>query len=297
MCSRVGALCLPSPLTFCIFIMEGSSTDMAMRSRANFNVSEVIKLRQDASYPFAWILTFLLAGLAWIPTYQQSSGMLSLQMYGTMGMSLGPFLFFWTIMMAAMMLPALSPMVSIQYERLRRQSHSVISQSIRLGTFLLGYLLVWCCFGLPVFLLALLSNQLVLHAPLLGVGLGIALFVFAGIYQMTPLQRRYLAHCNPSLSRCACATQGAHAHSLFSDLKAGVLHSISCLGCCGNLMIILIAVGLMNLFWMVLITFVIFIQKVWQHGDRLNSLLGMALVVYGMLSFIDPTLLAGLYVR
>jgi predicted metal-binding membrane protein len=270
---------------------------MAMRSRANFSMSEVIKLRQDASYPFAWILTFLLAGLAWIPTYQQSSGMLSLQMYGTMGMSLGPFLFFWTIMMAAMMLPALSPMVSIQYERLRRQSHSVISQSIRLGMFLLGYLLVWCCFGLPVFFLALLSNQLVLHAPLFGVGLGIVLFVFAGIYQMTPLQRRYLAHCNPSLSHCTCAKQDAHAHSLFSDLKAGVLHSISCLGCCGNLMIILIAVGLMNLFWMVLITFVIFIQKVWQHGDRLNSLLGMALIVYGMLSFIDPTLLSGLYVR
>jgi len=62
-------------------------------------------------------------------------------------------------------------------------------------------------------------------------------------------------------------------------------------------MIVLIAVGLMNLFWMVLITLVIFIEKVWHNGDRLNSLIGMALIVYGMLSFIDPTLLSGLYVR
>ena len=62
-------------------------------------------------------------------------------------------------------------------------------------------------------------------------------------------------------------------------------------------MIVLVAVGLMNLFWMVLITLVIFIEKVWHNGDRLNSLIGMALIVYGMLAFIDPTLLSGLYVR
>jgi predicted metal-binding membrane protein len=278
--------------------MEGSSTDMAMRSRANFfSMSEVIKLPQDATYPFAWLLTFLLAGFAWILTYQQSSGMLSLQMYGTMGMSLGPFLFFWTIMMAAMMLPALSPMVSIRYKRLRERSRSLLAPSIRLGMFLLGYLLVWGCFGLPIFFLGLLSNQLVLHAPLLGVGLGIMLFVFAGIYQMTPLQRRYLAHCNPSLSHCTCVPRDAHVRSLFSDLKAGGLHSISCFGCCGNLMIVLLAVGLMNLFWMVLITLVIFIEKVWHGADRLNSLIGIALIAYGILSFIQPTLLSGLYVQ
>ncbi len=258
----------------------------------------VIKLPQAASYRFPWILTFVFAGLAWIFTYQQSAGMLSYDhhMYGTMGMPLGPFLFFWTIMMAAMMLPALAPMVSIQYERLQQQSLSLLAKNIRLGMFLLGYLLLWGCFGLPVFFLGLLSTHLVLHAPLLGIGLGIVLFVLAGIYQMTPLHRRYLTHCNPSSCFHVCGTHDESTHSLFSNLKAGVLHSISCLGCCGHLMIVLIAVGLMNLFWMVLITLVIFIEKVWHDSYRLSSLIGMALIVYGMLSFIDPTLLSGLYV-
>jgi predicted metal-binding membrane protein len=260
-------------------------------------MSRVIKLPQAASYPFAWTITFLFAGLAWIVTYQQLFAMHFLPMYGTMGLSLGPFLLFWTIMMAAMMLPALAPMVSIRYELLKQQSLSLLSHSIHLGMFLLGYLFVWCCFGLPVFFLALLSNHLVLHASWLAIGMGITLFVFAGIYQMTPFKRRYLTHCNPSLGCHMCVTQEPAAHSLFSNLKAGVLHSISCLGCCANLMLVLIAVGLMNLSWMVLITLVIFVEKVWHNGYRLNSLIGMALIVYGMLSFIDPTLLSGLYVR
>jgi predicted metal-binding membrane protein len=62
-------------------------------------------------------------------------------------------------------------------------------------------------------------------------------------------------------------------------------------------MIVLIAVGLMNLFWMVLITLVIFIEKVWHNGYRLNSLIGMALIIYGALSYIYPPLLSGLYVQ
>jgi len=262
-----------------------------------FSMSRVIKLPQAASYPFPWIMTFFFAVLAWIVTYQQLFEMHFLPMYGTMGMTLGPFLFFWTIMMGAMMLPALAPMVSLQYEELRQQSLSLLSRSIYLLMFLFGYLFAWCCFGLPVFFLGLLSNHLVLHAPLGGMALGITLFVLAGIYQMTPLQRRFLTHCNPSLGCCMCVTQDTPARSLFSNLKTGILHGISCLGCCGNLMIVLIAVGLMNLFWMVLITLVIFIEKVWHDDYRLHSLIGMALIVYGMLSFIDPTLLSGLYVQ
>ena len=260
-------------------------------------MSVIIKLPQAASSRFPWIITLLLAGLSWVVTYQQLSEMHFLPMYGTMGLSLGPFLLFWTIMMAAMMLPALAPVASIQYEGLRRQSLSPPSRSINLLMFLLGYLFGWCCFGLPVFFLGLLSNHLVLHEPWLGVILGIMLFVLAGIYQMTPLQRRYLAHCNPSSCSHTCGARDVPTRSLFSNLNAGFFHSISCLGCCGNLMIVLVAVGLMNVFWMVLITLVIFIEKVWHDSYRLNSLIGMALIAYGMLSFIEPTLLSGLYVR
>lgn len=261
-------------------------------------MSKVIKLPQAASYPFPWILTLLLAGFAWVLTYQQLLEMHFLPMYGTMGLPLGPFLLFWTIMMAAMMLPALAPMVSVRYEHLRQQSLSRLIISLHLLLFLLGYLLVWCCFGIPIFVLAVLSNQLMLHVPLLGIGLGIMLFIFAGIYQMTPVKRRFLTHCNPSLGcHVCCVTEDMSAPSPFVDLKVGIVHSLSCLGCCGNLMIILLAVGLMNLPWMLIVTLVIFIEKVWHNTERLNPLIGMALVAYGVLAFISPALLSGLYVQ
>jgi predicted metal-binding membrane protein len=262
---------------------------------------KAIKLPQAAIYPFAWVITFLCAGLAWMFTYKQLAGMLSWQMYGTMGMPLGPFLFFWTIMMAAMMLPALAPIVSIRYERHRQEfsRYTVVAwlvAPLRLGVFIAGYLFIWCCFGLPIFMLGLLSNQLVLRAPLLSVGLGIILFIAAGIYQLGPLKRRCLTHCKPNHYTCV-ADQDAPVRTPFADLKAGVVHSISCLGSCGNLMIVLIAVGLMNLFWMVLLTLIVFIEKVWPYGYRLNALLGVALITYGMFSFIEPALLSGLYIQ
>jgi len=186
-------------------------------------------------------------------------------------------------------------MVSIRYGCFRQQS--LVAQNISLGIFLLGYLFTWSCFGLLVFFLGLLSNQLVLHAPVVGMALGVIIFISAGIYQMTPLKRRSLAHCNPALGCYTCTPKDGTGTSPLRTLKGGVLHGLTCQSACGNLMVVLVAVGLMNLSWMVLITLVVFVEKVWLHADRLTTLLGMALIVYGALSYIDPTLLSGLYIH
>lgn len=240
--------------------------------------------------PLAWTITLLLAALAWLPTLQQTGSMLSLPMYGTMGMALLPFLFFWTIMMVAMMLPALAPVVSVHVEVLRQQSLTSVARTLRLSAFLLGYLSVWCLFGLPVFLLGLLVDRLVLHAPLIGIGLGVFLFITVGLYQITPWKQQCLNHCNPAL--------GLHVINFpttgLVHLKDGLSHGLVCIGCCGGLMLILVAVGLMNLPWMFLITLLIFLEKVWKQGSRLRLFLGIALILFGLLAFIDPSLLPGL---
>lgn len=248
-----------------------------------------------ARNPFAWTITLFLALLAWIPTLQQTFSMLPMQMYGAMGMSLAPFLLFWTIMMAAMMLPALAPTVSVQYTSMYRQTSNTITCALRVSTFILGYLCLWLLFGIPVFFLAVLGAQLVFHAPIAAIGLGIVLFIAAGLYQMTSLKQRCLAHCNPSMScHSACHTT-THSSCLLSDVKSGLLHGVFCLGCCGNLMLVLLAVGFMNLPWMLLVTAVIFLEKAWPQGPRLSFYLGAALLFYGLLAFINPSLLPGLY--
>ncbi len=258
-------------------------------------MADSITLPQFARNPFAWTVTLLLALLAWIPTLQQTFSMLSMQMYGTMGMALAPFLFFWTIMMAAMMLPAFAPTVSVQYMFIHRQTSGIIAHSTRIVTFILGYLCLWFLFGIPVFFLAMFSAWLLFSVPVAAVGLGVLLFIAAGLYQMTPLKQHFLAHCNPSINQHLSCHLTAKPYSLVSDMKSGLLHGVFCLGCCGNLMLVLLAVGLMNLPWMLLVTSVIFLEKSWPQGPRLSFYLGALLLFYGLVAFIDPSLLPGLY--
>jgi predicted metal-binding membrane protein len=257
---------------------------------------DIFKLPLLARNPMAWSLTLLLALLAWIATLQQTLSMLPMQMYGTMGMPFGPFLFFWTVMMAAMMLPALAPTTSVRFELLQQQSSSTIVSMTRISAFIAGYLVMWCLFGIPIFWLSLLSQQLVQHEPFVSLGLGIMLFLAVGFYQLTPLKKSYLTHCNPGLCCHTAMSTSLSVGSMFGDIKEGLRHSLSCLGCCGGLMLILVAVGLMNLTWMILVTVLIFLEKAWHQGHRLSFFVGMALIFYGILAAADPSLLPGLYI-
>ncbi len=60
-------------------------------------------------------------------------------------------------------------------------------------------------------------------------------------------------------------------------------------------MLVLLAVGLMNLPWMLLVTSAIFLEKTQSQGPRLSFYLGALLLFYGLLAFIIPSLLPGLY--
>jgi len=59
-------------------------------------------------------------------------------------------------------------------------------------------------------------------------------------------------------------------------------------------MLVMVAVGLMNLPWMILLTILIFLEKTWQYGHRLSFFIGIGLILFALLAFIDPTVLSGL---
>jgi predicted metal-binding membrane protein len=257
-------------------------------------MSDSIKFPQTARNPLAWGATLLLAALAWIPTLQQTLSMLSMRMYGTMGLSLLPFLLFWMLMMVGMMLPSLAPTISQHLASIQWQTPRFVTRLSTISCFLLGYLLIWLLSGIPIFLLCLLGNDLIRSSPSLGIALGMVLFVGAGIYQFTPLKKRILTHCYIAVD---CEHIYVETHMILSYGKAGIRQGFSCLQYCGPLMLIMIAVGLMNLFWMVLLTFVIFIEKIWFNGNRLSAPIGVLLIMYGLLAFVDPALLPGLYVH
>jgi predicted metal-binding membrane protein len=207
-----------------------------------------------------------------------------------MGMPLGAFLVFWMLMIVAMMGPSVAPIASLHLEAARpraRGPHLVACG----GAFVLGYLLVWTACGLPIFGLAALEEHLAGVAPPVTVAVGATILVAAGVYQLTPLQARRLASCNLHLG---AQTHLPHAQGTAQDVGAGLAHGVDCLGACGGCMLALVAVGLMNLPWMVAFTLIVWVEKVWRHGDHLAVVVGLGLVLLGIFAAADPRLIRGL---
>ncbi|WP_026536753.1 copper chaperone [Arthrobacter sp. 9MFCol3.1] len=60
-------------------------------------------------------------------------------------------------------------------------------------------------------------------------------------------------------------------------------------------MVVLIAVGVMNLAWMAVLTVVIFLEKTWKYGPAFSRITGVSLIVFALFVPAHPELLPGLY--
>ena len=63
----------------------------------------------------------------------------------------------------------------------------------------------------------------------------------------------------------------------------GVQHGTYCLGCCWALFVVLVAVGIMSVAWMLLLTLLIFTEKLFPRGERISSAIGVAFIGLGLL--------------
>jgi predicted metal-binding membrane protein len=61
-------------------------------------------------------------------------------------------------------------------------------------------------------------------------------------------------------------------------------------------MIILVAVGVMNIAVMAVLAAVVFVEKLWRHGKLFGQVAGVALVMVGIVAIWYPWLLPGLHV-
>src|SRR5438445_4979417 len=151
--------------------------------------SMIADLRRAPGMTAAVVL--LAAAVAWLVVIRQAAGMESAP--GTMGFHLLGFLGLWTVMMAAMMLPAVAPVAAMYARVLERQS-SPARRSIRLAGLVAGYLAAWASFGLLAFAAADLAGRLADRQPRLAEWVGAGLLAAAGIYQLTPVKDRCLSH-------------------------------------------------------------------------------------------------------
>ena len=229
-------------------------------------------------------LLLIAAAGAWAATVVLARGMAG--MAGTMGLGLAVFVPVWTLMMAAMMLPSVTPTASL-YARTVQSNRTV-----RIGLLVLGYLAVWAAAGVPVFGLAWLAGWLTGKHPGAAHVLAVAVFAACGAYQLSPLKDRCLAHCR---SPIALLLHYGSYKGRSRDLQAGAHHGAYCLGCCWGLMVILIAVGVMNIAAMIGLAAVVLVEKTWRWGALAGRVAGVATLGLALAIIWLPWLAPGLH--
>jgi len=237
-----------------------------------------------------WIAVAALAAAAWAVTVGLARSMGNGP--GTMGLALLPFTGLWVVMMAAMMLPSVAP-VAVLWTRLISGGPAGPVRAARMGMFLSGYLLAWAAFGVAAFAALAGAGRLLAASPTAAKWLGVGIFLVAGVYQLTPWKDWCLRRCRSPIGALMYYL-GFKGRS--RDVRVGLHHGTTCAGCCWGLMIVLVAVGVMNVAVMAALAVVIFAEKLWRYGKPFGLAVGVVLVAVGVLAIWFPWLLPGLHV-
>jgi predicted metal-binding membrane protein len=186
----------------------------------------------------------------------------------------------WVVMMAGMMLPSAAPTLLL-YAGVIRKSPDGASAPAHVYAFATGYLLVWTAFSLMATVLQRLFAHWLLLSPMMeahGRIFGGTLLMVAGIYQFTPFKRTCLESC-----RSPAAFIARHwKRGMAGGFRLGAAHGLYCLGCCWALMLLLFVGGVMNLWWIEVLTIFVLLEKLAPLGAQGGRLSGVLLVAMGL---------------
>jgi predicted metal-binding membrane protein len=239
----------------------------------------------------------LTAGAAWVYLAYMAWGMAHMEVGA--GMLLMPAMAAWTasdvalvflmwaVMMAAMMLPTAVPMLRT-FARMARAQRPETTGDVPALAFALGYLALWTGFSL----VATLAQWGLLEARLVSPMMASASPVFsavlllaAGAFQFSRLKQACLGKCRSPLGFLMTEWRAGASGAWIMGLR----HGAFCLGCCGALMLLLFVLGVMNLWWIALLTLVVLAEKTLPvAGNWPSRLLGAGLLVWGSLLLIFP---------
>lgn len=201
-------------------------------------------------------------------------------------MSLSAFVLAWVAMMAAMMLPAIVPVVRL-YTRA-----AALGRVAPTAFFVLGYLAVWASMAAPAYLAWRgIDDALAAGRPWVARVAG-ATFLTAALWQLTPLKSACLRHCRSPLG--FFMRFGGRATRPAGAVRMGATHGAFCLGCCWAIFAVLVVLGTMNLAWMAALTALIVVEKNAPRGEAISVAAGIAFAVLGGLLLVDTSTLMDL---
>lgn len=218
-----------------------------------------------------------LAALAWTVTARTGS----MSMAGD-----AAFVGSWLVMMAAMMLPAVAPVVALY--ALAAKRHVVAA----LPVFLAGYAAVWALSAVPALLVAQVVDEPLMDGDAWVARLAGGTLLAAAAYQLTPLKLACLDRCRSPLS--VFLTQRGSLAQPRRAVLAGVRHGVDCLGCCWALMAVLVVLGGMQLGWALAISAVLTAEKVLPRGPEIARAASLVAAALGLALLLEPSLLTHL---
>jgi predicted metal-binding membrane protein len=163
----------------------------------------------------------------------------------------------WTAMMAAMMLPGTAPAVN-NYARTHDRSAAAM-------TFVAAYVTVWTLFGVAAY---------PIYRPHGTAAAGIVTLV-AGLYELTPIKRHARQRCR-------------------QPVHSGFHLGFWCVASTVGLMVLLLALGAMNVGWMVAIATLVLVQKLLPPRAKVDGALALTIIALGVLILINPSAVPGL---
>jgi predicted metal-binding membrane protein len=197
--------------------------------------------------------------------------------WGASGLAL--VLLMWMAMALAMMLPSAGPMI-LTYaeiaETAARKGQRIVSPFVLAG----GYAVVWFAFAVAaalaqfIFTCAALLNASMASASALFSG---AIFIGAGFYQFSALKHACLTQCRSPFPFFFTRWE-TKARGVF---RLGVEQGVFCLGCCWAMMLVMFAVGVMNVVWMAALGVVMTVEKM-LSGKRFTHAVGVVMIVIGV---------------
>lgn len=184
----------------------------------------------------------------------------------------------WCAMALAMMLPTAAPMI-LTYaeiaETAARKGERVASP-LFLTT---GYVAVWLAIAVLLAALQLILAWLSLLDPAMRSASPLfsgAVFLAAGAYQFSALKHACLTQCQHPLP-FFFANWTAAPRGVF---KLGLRQGLYCFGCCWAMMLLMFAVGVMNVVWMAALGTVMTVEKI-ATTTRFSRVLGVVFIAAG----------------
>ena len=231
----------------------------------------------------AWI--YILLGAGTDTTMNMAMGDVVMPMPWTLA-TFHVMLVMWIVMMTGMMLPSAAPVILL-FATINRK-RSATSTPYATGLFALAYLTLWAAFSIA----ATGAQWGLEHERLLspamafaGTSLAGAVFLLAGVYQLTPLKQACLRRCRSPIEFLSRYWQGG----ALGAFRMGLRHGLFCLGCCWAMMALLFVGGLMNVLWIATLALFVLAEKMIPAGSMLGRTGGIALILWG-----DVTLLTAI---